>query len=398
MDFVSYAQNFEDVMLWRIFKNVSNGFYIDIGAQDPVIDSVSLLFFEHGWHGVHVEPTKQYANKLRVARPGDVVEQVAVGKSGETLVFYEIRDTGLSTADKAVAISHAQHGFEVLESRVKVVALDEILEKYKAHTVHWLKIDVEGLECTVLSHWKFSKQRPWVLIIESTKPLTQEESYQDWEHLVVDKGYVFAYFDGLNRFYIHKSKLDLLEKFKTPPNIFDGFALSGTASQPFCTVINKRLDTAANLQVVVEQLEARLMEAEMRAVEGEASAAEASVRLQELLSSLSWRITRPLRFLRKICNKFSLDALKHKFSKASLQLMRKIIQIINLCPWVKRAILGVLSRFPVLELRLYRFLKGGQQRVLNSSYLTEMEGYSPWAQKIYCELRVLISNPKRSRY
>ena len=45
MSFVSYSQNFEDVMLWRALKYVENGFYIDIGSQDPVIDYVSLAFY-----------------------------------------------------------------------------------------------------------------------------------------------------------------------------------------------------------------------------------------------------------------------------------------------------------------------------------------------------------------
>ncbi len=57
MTFISYAQNFEDVMLWRALKHVENGFYVDVGAQDPVVDSVSLAFYEHGWRGVHIEPT-----------------------------------------------------------------------------------------------------------------------------------------------------------------------------------------------------------------------------------------------------------------------------------------------------------------------------------------------------
>jgi hypothetical protein len=42
--FVSYAQNFEDVMLWRAFRDVEQGFYVDLGAQDPLVDSVSLAF------------------------------------------------------------------------------------------------------------------------------------------------------------------------------------------------------------------------------------------------------------------------------------------------------------------------------------------------------------------
>ena len=54
--FVSYAQNFEDVILNRALHGVTDGCYIDIGANDPEVDSVSLAFYERGWRGLHVEP------------------------------------------------------------------------------------------------------------------------------------------------------------------------------------------------------------------------------------------------------------------------------------------------------------------------------------------------------
>ena len=38
---ISYAQNFEDVVLNRVFHDVKDGRYIDVGAYDPVIDSVT---------------------------------------------------------------------------------------------------------------------------------------------------------------------------------------------------------------------------------------------------------------------------------------------------------------------------------------------------------------------
>lgn len=34
--FVSYAQNQEDVSLHRALQTVEKGFYVDVGAQDPV--------------------------------------------------------------------------------------------------------------------------------------------------------------------------------------------------------------------------------------------------------------------------------------------------------------------------------------------------------------------------
>ena len=49
---VSYAQNCEDIMLLRALGDVdsSTGFYVDVGAQDPVVDSVTKAFYERGYH------------------------------------------------------------------------------------------------------------------------------------------------------------------------------------------------------------------------------------------------------------------------------------------------------------------------------------------------------------
>lgn len=223
MTFISYAQNFEDVMLWRALKHIENGFYIDIGAQDPVVDSVSLAFYEQGWRGVHIEPTQQYSDKLREARPDEIIEQVAIGSSEGLLTFYEFNDTGLSTADPEIAKRHQNAGYSAVMTEVPVVSLDVILERYNYRPVHWLKLDVEGLERSVLESWRNSICLPWVLVIESTKPLTQEQSHFEWEDLVLKKGYSFEYFDGLNRFYLHHRHSELSSFFLSPPNVFDDF-------------------------------------------------------------------------------------------------------------------------------------------------------------------------------
>ena len=43
---VSYAQNGEDVRLWRVFAALSRGFYVDVGAGEPVTNSVTKLFYD----------------------------------------------------------------------------------------------------------------------------------------------------------------------------------------------------------------------------------------------------------------------------------------------------------------------------------------------------------------
>jgi hypothetical protein len=76
---ISYAQNREDVLLWRALHDVENGFYIDVGAQDPTHHSVTRAFYDRGWCGVNIEPAAGCFQKLCAERPRDLTLQVALG-------------------------------------------------------------------------------------------------------------------------------------------------------------------------------------------------------------------------------------------------------------------------------------------------------------------------------
>lgn len=227
--FVSYAQNFEDVILWRALRHVEDGFYIDVGAQDPLKDSVSRGLYEQGWRGVHVEANAHYAEKLRQDRPDEEVIEVAVDREPGEIAFFEVADTGLSTGDPEIARRHEGEGRECREVRVKSTSLAAILDRYADRSIHWLKIDVEGMEEAVVDGWPPSDLRPWVVVIESTLPGTQELSHHGWEPKLLALGYEFVYFDGLNRFYVSEEHHELKDAFGVGPNIFDGFKLAGSS-------------------------------------------------------------------------------------------------------------------------------------------------------------------------
>ncbi len=240
---ISYAQNFEDVMLWRALEGIDHGSYIDVGAQHPSVDSVSQLFYEHGWRGISVEPTPHYADLLRKARPDEIIVAAAVGTKGGMLSFYEFPETGLSTVDREIAEKHISVGYRAKEIVVPCVTLDEIFHKRPRKETHWLKIDVEGGEKNVLESWVRSRARPWIVVVESTYPMTQVETHHEWEPLILRKGYKFAYFDGLSRFYIANGHDELLQAFSSGPNVFDvmfrGFSLGATT--PFCGSLHTQI-------------------------------------------------------------------------------------------------------------------------------------------------------------
>ncbi|MEO1081885.1 MAG: FkbM family methyltransferase [Pseudomonadota bacterium] len=224
MTFISYAQNFEDVMLWRALKQVKNGFYVDVGAQDPDVDSVTKAFYERGWSGVNIEPVTEWFDRLEDQRPRDINLNIAIGARGGRIRFFEIPGTGLSTIDRATAERHSrERGYEVKETVVVARTLKAVLSEIEFDTIHFLKIDVEESEKLVLQGASFDRFRPWIILIEATHPNMQTESASEWEKLLEDSNYEFAYFDGLNRFYIDHDKSELRQHFLAPPNVFDQF-------------------------------------------------------------------------------------------------------------------------------------------------------------------------------
>src|SRR5438876_8878994 len=99
---ISYSQNAEDIRLWRVFGGIDDGFYVDIGAADPSVGSVSRIFYDHGWCGLNVEPSPAF-DALSAARKRDVNLRIAVGESEEPVRFFlTYPDLGLSTRDLLV--------------------------------------------------------------------------------------------------------------------------------------------------------------------------------------------------------------------------------------------------------------------------------------------------------
>lgn len=221
-NFVTYAQNFEDLMLWRALRHVENGFYIDVGAADPDEDSVTRAFYDRGWRGINVEPTPEHFSALNAARPRDITLQCLVGAQSGNGLLHHFADTGLSTTINTFAGRHVADGCAETILSLPILTLAEICQKYATSIIHFLKIDVEGGEAEVLRGADFSVYRPWIVVVEATEPGSQVENWSGWEQLLISARYQFAWFDGLNRFYVTQERFEELRPaFLTPPNVFD---------------------------------------------------------------------------------------------------------------------------------------------------------------------------------
>jgi FkbM family methyltransferase len=223
---ISYAQNGEDVVLARAFAPGHMGFYVDVGASDPVVDSVTKHFYEIGWSGINVEPAALAMAAIEAERPRDVNLDMGVSDASGTATFYELprQMTGCSTFDKDLAATYEQDGWPVDAREVRILTLAELFaEQVGDRVVDFLKVDVEGHEPAVLGGADFTRFRPRVVIVEATVPGTRLPAHESWEPGLLASGYTFTLFDGLNRFYVREEDPELAAILGAPANTFDDY-------------------------------------------------------------------------------------------------------------------------------------------------------------------------------
>jgi FkbM family methyltransferase len=276
---ISYAQNFEDVMVARLFPREYRGFYIDVGAADPVHLSVSKHFYDTGWRGVNVEPLPSFFKRLTTARPHDVNLQAVIGRTEGRRTFFEIAELPEnSTSDEEVMRLLKEQGRTVRTHDIEVVSLKDVCERYAGgRVIDFMKIDVEGGELEVLQSADWQRFRPILLVIEAVVVNGREETWMGWEPVITEHGYEKVWFDGLNNFYLRRESLHLSKHFRLPPNVFDGFVsarLEGAGEDWIdLSEMLKRVDADRNAkQAVVDRLVA-----EITAVEADRNAKQAII-------------------------------------------------------------------------------------------------------------------------
>lgn len=216
---ISYAQNAEDVVLRNAFAGQAEGFYIDVGANDPVEDSVTKHFSELGWRGINVEPVTTLHAALVADRPRDINLCVAVGEQPGVLEFGEVSSNpGLSTFNSVLDEKNATAGLPIVHRQVPIRTLADICAEHVTGEIDFLKVDVEGFEGQVLRGNDWSRFRPKVILAENNFS-------ENWHDYVLEQGYTQTLHDGLNRFYVRNDLLDTVGRRLNRPAIHavDGY-------------------------------------------------------------------------------------------------------------------------------------------------------------------------------
>ena len=228
---VSYAANGEDILLDRLFRN-QTGTYLDIGAGHPRANNRTYFFYRRGWRGLSVDPASGARDCFESVRPGDFNLAYAVSDtSGERSFFERPGHEGSSTLSREVAEEHLSRGERVVERRVSVRTVASLIEQFRLTVPDLCSIDVAGDAASILRGIPLDRWQPKVFVIDSTRPMTNDLCHQSWEPILLDHGYRFAMFDGINRYYLRSDLGGALPLFECPVNSLDFYERSEAIEQ-----------------------------------------------------------------------------------------------------------------------------------------------------------------------
>lgn len=207
-----YSQFGEDKILFEIFRGKTNGFCVEVGANNGIDDSTSLFFEQIGWKCILVEPNPFLCQNIRTVRHALLYEYAASNKS-DTIALHMVegapRSHGMSTISTNVEVHDRikSHGFASVSVQVRTMTLNQILND--AHVdaeIDFISIDVEGHEHEVLEGLSIEKWRPTILLVEDNSNFVDDSVCAYLRHY----DYVRFKRTGVNDWYAHKTNKQLV--------------------------------------------------------------------------------------------------------------------------------------------------------------------------------------------
>jgi len=162
----SYSFGTIDILINYFFKNKSNGFYVDVGCQNPISNNNTyLLYKSKNWNGMNIDLDKKNIDLFNLIRKRDININAAVssGNFKKKIYFYHSK-SAINTIEKKISLIQKAKVKKVID--VDTVTLDQLLLKNNINKIDFLSVDVEGHEMDVLNGFNINKYSPKIVVIE----------------------------------------------------------------------------------------------------------------------------------------------------------------------------------------------------------------------------------------
>lgn len=200
----SYSQNGEDLALDKLLSKQKNGFYIDVGANDPVRFSNTKRFYDRGWVGINIEPNPEKLDKFNAQRPKDINLNIGIANTEGILKFYQFFPDTVSTFSKIEARESQKRGLKLVKNiEVEVKRLSQIVEAFaQGKDIDFISVDTEGYDLEVIKSADWLTFHPKLVCIESLQRFKNGKNISFQQDKFMGKvGYKKVFDNGSNCIY-----------------------------------------------------------------------------------------------------------------------------------------------------------------------------------------------------
>lgn len=144
----SFSQCGQDAFIYQmVFGAKKEGFFLDVGGNNPIEINNTYLLEQKGWTGMAFEPVKAQAEQWEDARSTPCYN-IAIGDKEGEVEFTEMNVDAFSGI--GAAKYYADNLSAVTTYKVRQRTLANILKEKEIKHVDFVSIDVEGYEMNVL--------------------------------------------------------------------------------------------------------------------------------------------------------------------------------------------------------------------------------------------------------
>ncbi len=166
----SYSQHEEDIIVKDILKgfDLTNGKYIDVGANHPTDISNTFLFYKMGHRGITIEPVPELVKLHQKIRPKDIILAIGISDEADMMDFNITKFPVISSFDKNHITNQMKQEENVIWKKIytPILPLDTALKNISTEWYYFLSIDVEGLDYQVLLGATKTLEKTYCLLIE----------------------------------------------------------------------------------------------------------------------------------------------------------------------------------------------------------------------------------------
>lgn len=197
---MSFSQSGEDMILNTILCSVKKGFFVDVGANNPWIQSNTCFFYKKGWRGINIDALPGSMNVFKKVRKRDINLEYAISDSEQELTYYMFKPSFYNSFNKETKNVHPDKF--IGSKQIKTVRLDLVLDKYLPNCpIDFMSVDVEGLDFNVLNSNNWERYRPKIVLIEH-KAFKANINDTEIGKFLVERGYTPYCYSPSNVFFL----------------------------------------------------------------------------------------------------------------------------------------------------------------------------------------------------